>query len=475
MLAEDQRVPSSKESDVTFSIGPARDQHTRPISNAAWRRCAGLIGAVAVSLASAQLWASPAPAAPAAAVAQHAYPALQAFADRIVADGKVPGVAIAIGVGDRPPTFISAGRVSIEASAGPAGPDTLWRAYSMTKPVTGIAAMILIDEGRLKLDQPISDFIPAYKSVRVFIDPAKGGETRPAAREITVRHLLTHTAGLGYAIFSPKALADALDAAGLIPYSFGPAFEAATRPKRPASLLEFAERRAAIPLDSDPGTRFGYSMGLDILAAVVERASGMPYETFLRKRLLTPLGMCSTYWQVPAGEVKRFAATYGRDASGRLQVTELAAGSPYLAPPSFPYGGAGLVSSARDYDRFLHMLQNGGTLDGKRILSRRTASLAMSNLLPAGMTYSNFGPIPDDEATGFGAGGFVTIAEEDGFGRKRGTFGWDGAAGTRSWVNAAQKVRVTMMINVMGGLELKEEFEAAVASDLKGAAGQPAG
>jgi CubicO group peptidase (beta-lactamase class C family) len=398
--------------------------------------------------------------------AARAYPALRAFADRIVRDGKVPGVAIAVGRGDKPPTFITAGRISLAASAASATPDTLWRAYSMTKPVTGIAAMILIEEGKLKLDQPISDFIPAFKSVRVFADPSKGGETRAPAREITVRHLLTHTAGLGYPQFSAKPLADALTAAGLVPFSFGAEFEVMMRPKRPASLREFAERRAAIPLADDPGSRFAYSMALDVLAAVVERSSGVRYEAFLQKRLLGPLGMRSTYWQVPAREVGRFADNVGIDRAGKLQVSEPAATSPYLNPPSFPYGGAGLVTSARDYDRFLHMLQNGGTLGGKRILSARTAALAMSNLLPPGVSYSNFGPIPKNEPTGFGAGGFVTLTAIDGFGRKRGTFGWDGAAGTRAWVNAPHKVRVTMMVNTSTGLGLIDAFEKALATDL---------
>jgi CubicO group peptidase (beta-lactamase class C family) len=429
---------------------------------------AGLAAAAVLLIVSGELATAGETAAPSAtpARADRTYPALQAFADRVVREGRVPGVTIAIGRGDGPPTFIAAGRISTDTSAALAGADTLWRAYSMTKPVTGVAAMILIDDGKLGLDQPISDFIPEFKSVHVFVDAAKGGETRPAAREITVRHLLTHTSGVGYPQFSQKPLADALNAAGLVPFSFGTELELAMRPKRPTSLIEFARRRAAIPLAYDPGSKFAYSMSLDVLAAVIERASGMPYETFLQKRLLGPLRMRSTYWQVPGSEVRRFADTLSKEPAAPLKVAEAAANSPYLDPPSFPYGGAGLVSSARDYDRFLHMLQNGGTLNGKRILSRRTATLAMSNLLPPDVNYSNFGPIPRNEPTGFGAGGFVTILETDAFGRKRGTFGWDGAAGTRAWVNAREKVRVTMMINVLGGLDLLDPFEKAVATDL---------
>jgi len=430
--------------------------------------CAGLAAAALVVAPAGVAREGPADARQTPVKSDYAYPALQAFADRLVREGRVPGITIAVGQGDRPPTFIAAGRIATDGSAAPASADTLWRAYSMTKPVTGIAAMILVDEGKLKLDQPISDFIPAFKSTRVFVDAAKGGETRAAAREITVRHLLTHTSGLGYPQFAEKPLADMLNAAGLVPFSFGPAFEAVVRPKRPTALLAFAERRATIPLAEDPGTKFSYAMGLDVLAAVIERASGMPYEAFIQQRLLGPLGMQSTYWQVPADAVPRFADTILKDPkTGAVNIMDPAATSPYLKPPSFPYGGGGLVMSARDYDRFLHMLQNGGTLGGKRILSRRAASLAMSNLLPPGVNYAGFGPIPANEPTGFGAGGFVTIAETDGFGRKRGTFGWDGAAGTRAWVNPKEKVRVTMMINIFGGLDLVDAFEQAVATDLR--------
>lgn len=397
--------------------------------------------------------------------ASRPYPALQAFADRIVKEGKVPGVVIAIGKGDEPTTFITAGRLSPEPSAPPTQPDTLWRIFSMTKPTTGMAAMILVDDGKLKLDQPVSDFFPEYKTMGVYVDADKGGETVPA-QPLTIRHLLTHTSGLGYAVYAPKAVMAQLMAAGLMPNSNGRDADAAAVPARPRTLSEFAERRGRIPLSWQPGSKFAYAMGLDILAAVVEKAAGMPYDAFLQKRLLTPLGMRSTYWQVPADQAGRLASAVSPLKDGAFKVIDGGATSYYLQPPSFPFGGAGLVSTARDYDRFLHMLQNYGTLDGKRIMSRKTATLAMSNLLPKGTLYGNFGPIPMNESTGFGAGGFVTIRNIDGFGRKRGTFGWDGAIGTRAWVNPIEKVRVNMMINGGAGLDLKDEFETAVAMAL---------
>lgn len=441
------------------------------LSRAAWAKLV-LLGAAALSFAA----APPVVMAQSVSASRAAdtYPALQAFADRIVEQGKVPGVVIAIGRGDAPTTFITAGRLSVEASAPPTQPDTLWRIFSMTKPVTGIAAMILVSDGKLRLDQPVSDFFPAYKTMGVYVDAEKGGATVPA-RDLTIRHLLTHTGGLGYAPYAPKAVMDQLVAAGLMPNSNGRAADAAAVPKRPATLQEFAERRGRIPLSWQPGTKFAYAMGLDILAAVVEKASGLPYERFLQTRLLMPLGMDSTFWQVPASEAYRFASAVSLEKDGTLKVIDSGATSYYLQPPSFPFGGAGLVSTARDYDRFLHMLQNGGTLDGHRIMSLEAAMLAMSDLLPHGVRYSDWGPIPLNEATGFGAGGFVTLVETDGFGRKRGTFGWDGALGTRAWVNPHEKVRVNMMINGGAGLNLKDEFEAAVALALGHQPGPSAG
>lgn len=423
---------------------------------------------------------------PAAASAAHktAFPAVQAFADAMVASGRVPAISIAVAVGDEAPTFISAGHLTLDPASPAAAPDTLWRLYSMTKPVTGIAAMILVDEGKLRLDQPVSDFFPSFRESRVLVDPAKGLETRPASRPITIRDLMTHSSGLNYAINGAGPSIDALKKEGLVPYMFDAASEARLRPIRPQTLQAFAERAGQAGLIADPGTRFSYSMGLDVLAAVVERAAGMPFETFLDRRLIKPLHMTSTYWQVPGSEAgrfannyvpKTFAAFFGFDATGVKDdfiAIDRGADSIYLNKASFPYGGAGLVSTARDYDRFLHMLLDGGRLGNVRILSERTAKLAMSNLLPNGVVLRNFGPVPRDEDTGMGAGGFVTTADVDGLGRHRGTFGWDGAAGTRAWTDPVRRVRATMMINAPGAANVGEEFDRAVATDLAAKAGR---
>lgn len=424
---------------------------------------------------------SPAAARPAAVrTAPRGFPALQAFADAAVRDGKVPGMAIAIGIGDAPPTWIIAGKTAF-AGTTPATPDTLWRIYSMTKPITAIAAMILVDDGKVNLDQPVSDFFPEFAGARVLSDPAKGTATVPATRSMTIRELMTHTSGLNYAILADTPARKDLQAQGVVPLQVNAVVEARARPLRAPTLLDFAARAGRAPLVADPGTAWNYSMGLDVLAAVVEKAGGMPFERFVQRRILDPLGMTSTEWQVKPSQVGRFAANYGPRAliemawpgsstpiNDKLALIDGAANSVYLAAPSFPYGGAGLVSTARDYDRFLHMLQNDGRLGSRRILSAATARLAKSNLMPPGVTMTGQGPVAPGEAVGFGAGGYSTLRDVDGFGRAKGTYGWDGAAGTRAWVDTKSGVRAVMMINLIGAGPIGADFDRAVMKDVSG-------
>lgn len=371
-----------------------------------------------------------------------------ALARAYVADRKAPGISIAYAKGDRPPLLASSGAIADDAGAAKASADSLWRVYSMTKPITGIAAMMLVEDGKLKLDQPIGDFIPGFKSMKVLTDPANSLASRPAARPVTVRHLLTHTAGLGYTIVTKGPLLKEYERLGITPGAISAAVEVEARKTRPASLKEFADRVATLPLIADPGTKWSYSIGLDVLARVVEVAGGMPFERFVQTRLFDPLGMTSSYWSVPEAEIGRFATNYLWAGDNRIPL-DPAKGSAYAAPPSFPYGGAGLVMSARDYDRFLHMLLDEGALDGVRVMKPATVRLAMSNLLPAGVVFERApGGSGGDTAPkmGFGAGGSVYLEGVPG-GPGKGTYGWGGAAGTIAWVDPANRVRATAMVN----------------------------
>lgn len=401
-----------------------------------------------------------------AAVAADAVPALtRAY----VADRKAPGIVVAYAKGGRPPLFAAAGTIADGADAVKADPDSLWRVYSMTKPITGMAAMMLVEDGKLRLDQPVSDFIPGFKAMKVLTDPANSLASRPAARPVTVRHLLTHTAGLGYTIVTKGPLLHEYERLGIVPAAVSTGVEPNLRKVRPASLKEFVDRVATLPLIADPGTKWSYSIGLDVLARVVEVAGGMPFERFVQTRLFAPLGMTSSYWSVPESETGRLATNYLWTGENRIPM-DPGKGSVFAAPPSFPYGGAGLVMSARDYDRFLHMLLNQGTLDGVRVMKPATVRLAMSNLLPAGVEFQRAPSGSGGDTApkmGFGAGGSVYLEAVPG-GPGKGTYGWGGAAGTIAWVDPANKVRATVMVNYFPSDKwpLRADATRAVYADL---------
>lgn len=435
------------------------------------RATTAVLGAAALLATGA--WAGQAQRAPASRPQTRAapLPATQALFDGYVRDGKMPGIVGAFGQAGRPTAFVSAGRIADAPGAAAAGPDTLWRIYSMTKPVTAMAAMILVEEDKLKLDQPVHEILPAFRNMRVLTDPAGSLASRPAARPITIRHLLTHTAGLGYNIITKGPLLREYERLGILPGAVNAQVEAQARQVRPRSLAEFADRVATLPLVADPGTRWSYSIALDLMGAVVERASGQPFDRFLQARIFGPLRMTSTYFIVPGGEAGRLATNYAFVGANRVPL-DPARGSVYLQPPSFPYGGAGLVSTARDYDRFLHMLQNGGELDGARVMKPETARLAMSNLLPPGVTFQGIGGGTGGTQgagapMGYGAGGSVYLADKPG-GPSKGTYGWGGAAGTIAYVDPVSRVRGTIMVNYFPAERwpLRQEVPAALARDL---------
>jgi CubicO group peptidase (beta-lactamase class C family) len=429
-------------------------------------RSIGMAGALAALLASTApaRQAQRVSAGNARPIARTLLPRTQALYDGYVRDGKMPGIVGAFGVGDQPTRFVSAGRIADGPAAAPANPDSLWRIYSMTKPVTAMAAMILVEEGKLRLDQPVSDFFPGFAHMRVLTDPDRSLASRPATRPITIRNLLTHTAGLGYGIVTKGPLLHEYERLGIMPYTLDPRTEAQLKAVRPKSLDEFARRVATLPLIADPGTRWSYSIGLDVMGAVIEKAAGMPFDAFVQARILSPLGMSSTFWQVPAADAARLATAYAFVGDARVPI-DPAATSPFLHRPSFPYGGAGLVTSARDYDRFLHMLTDGGTLDGVRVMKPETVALATSNLLPAGVFFER-----DGARLGYGAGGYVTLADMPG-GAGKGTYGWEGVAGTKAWIDPARHLRATIMVNYLPGdrWPVRENTARALLADMGGA------
>lgn len=336
--------------------------------------------------------------------------------------------------------------------------DTIYRIYSMTKPVTGMAAMILIGEGKMQLDQPIADFLPEFKEMTVLVDPAKSLDAVPAKNAITVRHLLTHTAGLGYTIITKGPLLQAYLENGLAPGAVTKMdIPGVPKPAPTPDFKTFSERLAKLPLIAEPGTKWSYSLGLDLLGRVIEVVSGMEFGAFLQSRIFDPLKMNSTYFQVPKSEIHRFTTNYGILFGTSIPI-DPAGDSVYLDKPIFPSGGGGLASTARDYDRFLHMLMNFGELDGQRIMAPVTAKLGMSNLLPAGVDVSGTWV----DKAGYGAGG------RSGLGQQAGSFGWGGAAGTNAFVHTRLKLRATGMTQYMPSdlLPFQRQFPEWVMADI---------
>jgi CubicO group peptidase (beta-lactamase class C family) len=370
------------------------------------------------------------------------YPATSAFIEGFVARRELTGTLAAIGKGQEAPVFIGAG-VQSNGSPTPVGPDTIWRLYSMTKPVTGIAAMLLVEDGKMRLDQPIADFLPAFANMKVQSTPDGSlTDVRPARGPITVRQLLTHTAGLGYNIIQKGPIKKAYDDAGIVGGQASRLPIPGLAPVTPApSLAAMADRLAELPLVYEPGTQWSYSISLDLMGRLIEVVSGQAFDAFLKARLFDPLGMTSTGFMVAREDVARFTSNYA-PFSGALIPFDPAASSIYLDPPPYPFGGGGLVSSARDYDRFLAMLLGEGETGGVRVMSADTARLAMSNLIDDSVDRK--GTFIDGQ--GFGAGGRVSLPGSPG---GEGIFGWAGAAGTVGFVHRKLGYRAAGYTQIM--------------------------
>ncbi|MCY1671157.1 serine hydrolase [Novosphingobium sp. SL115] len=394
------------------------------------------------------------------AAAEARFPHVTRMIDSYVASGKLPGMIAALGQGASAAPFdIARGALAKGEGVASVDLDSLFRIYSMTKPITGMAATMLVDEGKLRLDQPIADLLPAYGKMQVQVT-ADGSITdlRPSKGQITVRHLLTHTAGLGYSIIQKGPIRDAYISAGLVPGQASrmplPGMDA---PKPLKSLAEFADVLATMPLVYEPGTVWSYSVGLDLLGRVIEVASGQSFDAFLAERVFAPCGMTSTWFRVPEAQVARLSTNYAV-AGGLLLPIDPAKSSIYLDPPPYPFGGAGLVSSPRDYDRFLRMLLGFGRIDGRQVMSEAAVRMGTSNLLPVGTDLSQ----SFIKGNGFGAGGSV------GLGHDAGTYGWAGAAGTVGFVNFRAGVRAGIYTQYMpsAAYPVHTEFAQAVLADI---------
>jgi CubicO group peptidase (beta-lactamase class C family) len=302
--------------------------------------------------------------------------------------------------------------------------DTIFRIYSMTKPITSVAVMMLVEEGKLTLDDPVSKHIPEFKGLKVY----KGGTAeRPEmvepARPMTVRHLLTHTSGLVYGWTNDNVS---------VMYRQAKVLDATT-------LADFIQRVAKLPLAFQPGERYEYSISIDVLGYLVQVVSGQPFDQFVQTRILDPLKMKDTHFTLPEAKVARVTKVYGLKDG---KVVE----QPGMKGFPAPYGGMGLFSTIGDYSRFAQMLVNSGELDGARLLSRKTVDLMMLNHLN-GLAKPTIG---GNDADGFGLGGAVRIdVAKSGRPGSAGLFGWSGAASTWFRVDRKEKIAALLFMQWM--------------------------
>ena len=356
-------------------------------------------------------------------------PAMQRWID----DGKIPCALTMIAREGRLVHFEKFGAQDV-ATAKPVEFDTIFRIYSMTKPITSIAVMMLYEEGHFQLGTPVSELIPAFKDMQVYTE---GGEAIvDAEREMTIKHLLTHTSGLIYGGDWEHPINDRYREADF----YG------------GDLAHMARELGNIPLLHHPGDAWNYGMATDVLGYLVEVASGMPFEEFLKVRILNPLGMYDTAFSVPEQKADRYATLYEPSEDGGIQVLKNAPVS--SGPLSFFHsGGAGLQSTAADYLRFCQMLLNDGELDGVRLLGRKTVELIRMNHIS-----NDWQPL---ERTGCGFGlGFAVVtdvADTNTLG-SIGTYSWGGLASTTFWIDPAEELIGIMMTQLIGDSPFHAQF-----------------
>ena len=355
--------------------------------------------------------------------------------DAYIATGKLPGALTQVWRrGERVLNSVL-GQADRERQV-PLAEDSIFRIYSMTKPVTSVAIMMLVEECKIALDDPVSKYIPAWKNLGVYTGGfMQGFQTRPTARPMLVVDLLRHTSGLTYG-FHQNTNVDAA-------YRQLKLGDIATQ----GTLDEMIEKLAGLPLEFSPGEAWNYSVSTDVLGYLVGKVSGIPLETFLKERIFDPLGMVDTAFYVPEEKASRFCACYAVGALGSTAVSDRPAlqddprTSLYLKPPSFVSGGGGLVSTAADYLRFARMLLQGGELDGVRLLGPKTLALMTANHLPGGASISSMSPRSmfseaAYDGVGFGLGFATTVAQPATLvPGSTGDFFWGGAAGTFFWVD----------------------------------------
>mgnify|MGYP001291621831 FL=1 len=363
--------------------------------------------------------------------------------ENYVEPGKIPGCQVLVSRHGIPAYFESMGLMDRERGKAMRD-DTIFRIYSMTKPITSVALMMLWEEGRFQLTDPIHRFIPSWRDQRVWQEGV-GDEmvTRPPLAASTMQHILSHTAGLTYG--------------GLLPGLETPIDEAyqglGVARGQGETLREFADKLGRVPLLYDPGQRWCYSLATDVCGALVEIISGQPFEVFLQERILQPLGMVDTGFRVADEQVDRFAACYMRLPDKRLILEDDPETSHYRHKRNFFSGGGGLVGTTTDYMAFCEMLRQGGQYNGYQLLGRRTLELMTANHLLGGQSLAQMalGAFSEtaNAGVGFGLGFASTLDEVASASVGAGDFYWGGRASTIFWVDPEEDLQVIFMTQLI--------------------------
>lgn len=355
--------------------------------------------------------------------------AMQGYVD----EGLLAGVVTMAARDNKIVHFESVGYRDLEAQAAMSN-DALFRIYSMSKPITGVALMILYEEGKFRLADPVEKYLPEFKDLQVYAGTNDDGTliTEPQNHKMTIRELMSHTGGLSYGIFAQSGVDTKYVEADLLNTN--------------NTLEEFASRLGKIPLKHQPGTTWEYSVSVDVQGYLVEKLSGQSFGSFLEERIFDPLGMTDTDFHVPEEKVSRFAQVYGYDDQGKLTAGEGFPDANFLIDPVFESGGGGLVSTAMDYMRFSQMVLNGGELDGVRILAPLTVDLMHRDQTPKSMAGSVLGA----QGTSFGLDFAVIEDPVEAESYSTGEFYWGGAAGTWFWIDPVENLVFVGMIQQFG-------------------------
>ncbi len=378
---------------------------------------------------------------------------------RYIEPGKIAGCQVVVSRGGRLAYSSTLGLADREREV-PVGDDTIWRLYSMTKPITGVALLTLYERGLFRLDDPVHRFLPEFRGLQVR-ERDEDGTRRlvDPVRPMSMRDAMMHMSGLGWG--PPGARLD-LTTMGERPPSL--------RLGGGGTLQTLVERLAGEPLRYHPGTQWLYSWSTDVCARLVEVLSGKRFDDYLRTTIFEPLGMADTGFSVPDAEIGRFAALYRRNSRKELVLSDDPLSSEYRRHPTFLSGGGGLASTAADYLRFCHMLLGGGEVDGVRILGRKTVDLMRANHLPGGGDLRQFALPGGYGEVGFEGMGFgLTVAVSKGPVATQGVgstgeFMWGGFASTAFWVDPVEHVAVVFMTQLVpsGTFDFRGQLKSLV-------------